>query len=591
MITQTQTRSIDSIQCAPQKTVRNKPAKKKISKAFLITSTILLTEELGDLLENRIFAPLEWEYYNYLEQNGYCTPEQVDDHLYEDEYFKEWMQQCRWFISAIFHHSIIGKNRITSKDRSSIPIPLSNKKFQEKYSQVFGWSKKRQYGRIPRGIDLLTEMGVLDRIGHRMGVHCTFFSFSKNIQKEIINVSCLSFGNSAEPFYKKERCYDINKGFVDHSIRKAMMEICQSSLKTRARVNGVQRNDLSNFDRRAGTKHCCEQDKVVKDKYRKVYELIQPTELNIDRLLREVIKYARKDDLGKAANLLGAIKSICTDGQYVGNRPFRVLYKPTFRPVVTGGRSFERGQGLQTLPAHLKGAVLEKYNPYNVDIKSSQLNCLRIAMERFGIKCKFLKRYKDIDSLCDALELNRKYRDSVKTLLYGTIFSAGDIKYFTYKKDAIAKGGLPELDEIYIPKKKSVSQKLRIELGTKRAKEAAINWTFVAKDLEVSLKQLATELAKTGRRFKDTQTFKNDVGIKLKMEDSKTYTQKGEVSKYASKTLLAHYVQGIETNFMMDTLLEKGVGILSLEHDGAILAESIDSVTKGILHLEYKELK
>ena len=288
-------------------------------------------------------------------------------------------------------------------------------------------------------------------------------------------------------------------------------------------------------------------DRVIK-RYRKALERVEPVTVNLSEIfnyrdeLLEKIK-SENDVMGNTSRLWQVEATICNIMQeftIVKHSPFIVKYYPKYKVAVVGGRLFEVHGGVQNLPSSVKAKSLIGRN---YDVKSSQLNIIRNLYKE--IKPKGVIFIKSVDDVASKLGIERKL---AKIVLYATIFSAGNIS-------------LSPRNSIYKAINKSFDKKntVRIILLWKRKSRSLIRAIHI-------ILNYCKGLSKRG-------TIKNAVGIAVKSSINK-------------KRLLAHIIQGMETEFLLRTVEKNQVS--ALEHDGFISARKVSSNNFMGLEIEMK---
>lgn len=509
---------------------------------YLINSSLRHTNEVGNFIEPHI------EYCMTL----YDGPKEKAL-LYEKE--------LRLTLQHMIHCSYIISNGHTQlQENGWIPIPLASPDFQRKHPMIVRHANSRTGGLgFTRCLDLLCETGILRKKAHNtQASKCTQFRLTSSFLSGLRSSMFTHVDNRAD-YLKLSRLYDITRpGMKSYGAATKMEGLIQIGI-----LRGMRKpkHDLTKLNEQ------CRQKKEVHHRYKQVFSTLKPIQFDLNKVLDYIVYLERK-----AAPLLYSSRILKKREQRKLNayarrkfqveynltmilergievikgsltdRKFIVQYMPCYCPTPIGGRMFELHGGMQNMPSALKAKCLIGQN---WDIESSQLSILKeLCTEN---KLYFdSEKYEDVQHIADHLEIKKK---AGKVVLYGTIFNAGDIRISPFS---------------------SIYSYLKYHLGrSAKAKRTMTKWQDYSTDLTAAILQLAYIFANSpSAKSRYGYTYTNAVGLKflVRPED---FTAKGNMSKRCLRQLLAHMIQGIETEYVLKTV-EAGAKVCSLEHDGFV---------------------
>ncbi|AXG66603.1 hypothetical protein JA13_200 [Dickeya phage vB_DsoM_JA13] len=251
-----------------------------------------------------------------------------------------------------------------------------------------------------------------------------------------------------------------------------------------------------------------------------------------------------------------------------------IKYYPTYRASGLGGRLFEESGGFQNLPRALKQRAY--CVGHNVDMQSSQLNILKMELQRHKIHCRMLNETNSISDFANQFNLPKEI---TKICFYGMMFSIGG----TMRRSAIADSQAMKSIRASVRKecrsralrRLSRAGKVRFEdlehltekLISSECERIRERWERETHSIVVSLEALCEAYIKSARKSGDGFVLTNAVGAR--------YSWSGEITSEIRKRILSHMITGIETDLLFSAIEENRVKhVYSFEHDGALLSSA-----------------
>lgn len=412
----------------------------------------------------------------------------------------------------------------------SVPFPyqLGNKHA----AGVFKQSRELPF---ERALEKLKQAGLIKIIPKDVeNCKCREFALSKRFLKQL-------FPGKRKEYLQREDRYTYLTNIYDKRQNPQTLEdlmILAASGKMRVKHKTSVR-DIPN--------------KELRERVKQVYSQLEPLCINLDALRDYCNQHPTSVNMGYYHNF---ISHLCDVGvEIISHKPLVVAYRQSYKAAKTGGRSFELGTGFQYLPKGIKWSCLAE--GYNYDIKGCQLEILRHELVQKGVSPKNLKRL-ETSYISKKLEVSE---DKVKNFRFSAIFSIGSVS---------------------LSLKSSTRKYLNKHLGSVEAERVLKRWKKLMKPLKEDLKQLVEHYLATGKRNRYGLCVKNAVGQTFNC----TYKKSGKGKEWQPHKmhckLLAHMLQGLESQAVYDFVAEHK-GICALEHDGFICLWKLD-VEKDWLH-------
>lgn len=442
----------------------------------------------------------------------------------------EYRLQLRRFLMHLDHCA--NYNRKVSPDEwTPIPYELGKRELP----MLFG----RHRDKATKGMLWLTqnrEHALVEvKLGSFVSGHCNEYRLKRDVRiglyKDLRNPDEAS---SFEEFKKTQRLYDISKPLADQ--RPITWDrVIKKALERGLTEPRHDTSHLRNF-------------RKARVRYKAAYAKLQPHVLNLDNMLYLLWLMQQSEplvngDLAESykinhlAQMTRGMETIFARGIVMvesENNQRLIAYKPEYRVALIGGRGFEIGGGFQTLPGWVKNLVSMGIN---YDIRNSQMSILQNQFDQRRISCDFLHN-RDLSSLCVFFDIPRSI---MKSLFYGLVFNAGRRVAYTHNASyhALLKG---------------------TNMRQEHAQMIIEHWNSATDELSNALKELNEQLWNERTNTK-CLTWGNPTGIPFQAR-RKTFSTR--------KQLLAHTIQGIETDFILKALENDANRVCALEHDGCI---------------------
>lgn len=358
---------------------------------------------------------------------------------------------------------------------------------------------------------------------------------------------------------------------------------------------GVPSHDLDSLDRNT--------DRAARKLYKEVLEQQEPIALTLLPIAEELSRLSHflSPQARSRYRLVfsNTMKILSGNFQCHNLDEMKISYLPTYRVSPVGGRLYECGGGFQNMPRSIKERCHIK--GYNHDMKSSQLNILKLEFERNNIRCASIRDHQSVAEFGAPFGLSK---DDTKVCFYATVFSIGQA---LHSKSCWHSEPLRVIAK---SKRSECIQKAAKQLGKKRKDHSMITpviklarkfmvketdrvrdtWNKENESLTLALESLCDAYISKARKAKENSVLANAVGVRFVWKT-------GEIDYKIRKQILSHMITGIETKFLFDMILSNGVKVFSFEHDGALISrarvssEGIEFVRKPFDEDSYQYFK
>lgn len=494
----------------------------------------------------------------------------------------EFRKQISHFFWHIIHCSMYSKKKKSHTINDLPYVPFPSELGRKKLPMVFGgfgeyegksWEVAKTKKNFWRALDWLQEH-VLDYTGYIFGNYGR--SRSYRIKLEILNKMYPYQVRSAQYIFSRARFCDPLLTRMDnlgHTIKEMLDSKGLTDLP-------FPNHDLSAIDRNTG--------RQTRKLYNTVLKRQAPNTITIIPILQELAKlshYHKASVRSKVILMYANLMSVLHSGFSVVDREKMIIsYYPRYLVGNIGGRLFEIGGGFQNMPKGLKQQ--SHCVGYNVDMRSSQLNIIKIELKKNNINCPLLDQ---VSSVGDFAEMFGMSRDETKTCFYGTVFSMGrsmqrsswaqssPIKVL--KENKRKEHHKRALSVIMRTEDEPISMKnivtAREALLDRSIEKVRAHWEEVTMPIVQALETLCDCYVSKARKSGDGYIATNAVGMRYWWQDKEPAFQ-------IRKKILSHMITGIEAKFLFDAILENDVKqVYSFEHDGALLSKP-DLISTGI---------
>ncbi|AXG67574.1 hypothetical protein JA33_200 [Dickeya phage vB_DsoM_JA33] len=375
-------------------------------------------------------------------------------------------------------------------------------------------------------------------------------------------------------------------------VGKTLLEILA---KKSVEALGMPSHDFDSLDRN--------RDRLTRKLYKDVLANQEPLTLTLLPIAEELSRLSRFQSLQARSRyrLVFSNTMNILSGRFTCHSldEMKISYLPTYRVSPIGGRFYECGGGFQNMPRSIKERCHIK--GYNHDMRSSQLNILKLEFERNNIRCASIKDHQSVADFGAPFGLSK---DDTKVCFYATVFSIGQALnakscWHSEPLRVIAKSKRTECIQRAAKqlgkKYRDLSMlepviKLARKLMVKETNRVREVWNKENESLTVALESLCDAYISKARKAKENSVLTNAVGVRFSWRtDSLDYKIR--------KQILSHMITGIETKFLFDMILSNGVKVFSFEHDGAliskasVLSEDIEFVRKPFDENSYQYFK
>lgn len=480
----------------------------------------------------------------------------------------EFRRQISVFFWHLVHCSVYNKVFRDKNELAFIPVPYSigHKELPLVFGTSSGYGAKATYAKrtetvFSRSLDWLME-NIVIASPYSYGADGKSRAFK--IREEIFDGMYPIRPKSAKDILTKIRyCKPhFTKGDM---VGKTIEKIC---VKRSKKHLTPPVHDLRSFDRNT-------QRKAVK-RYREVLERLSPNTISLRPIVNEIAKYSHYSRKSMRARVVllhsNLMAFLSNDFTLVELDRLIIKYYPTYRVSKLGGRLFEESGGFQNLPRAIKQR--SHCVGHNVDMQSSQLNILKMELQRHKIPCRLLNETNSISDFADKFNLPKEI---TKVCFYGMMFSIGG----TMRRSAVADSQAM----------KSIRSSLRKECRSKAMRRLAKKGKIRNTDLEVLTTKFVDVESENVRERWERETQSIVVGLEALCESYISSARKsgdgfvltnavgarfgwsGEVDSEVRKRVLSHMITGIETDILFTAIEENDVKrVYSFEHDGALLS-------------------
>lgn len=508
----------------------------------------------------------------------------------------EFREQVSTFFWHIVHCTLYNSKFKNVKRLPSIPFAWV---FGiQKLPMVFGsagshgsssrYSEKSRT-KFSRALEWLKE-NVLDVSGYKFGAAgsaCREFRIKRAIFDGMYPYS----PKTPEEIFGKVRYCSPN--FLRNTpVGKTLADILQ---KKSVEALGKPSHDFDSLDRN--------RDREVRKLYKDVLDKQDPLSITLLPVVEELSRLSKFTSAQAKARHRLVFSN--TMGILAGNftchsvDEMKISYLPTYRVSPVGGRLYECGGGFQNFPRSLKERC--HIRGYNHDMRSSQLNILKMEFERNNIRCSSIQNYKSVADFGEPYGLSK---DDTKVCFYATVFSIGQALnakscWHSEPLRVIAKSKRTECihraakqlgkkyrDSSMIEPVIKLARKLMVK-ETNRIRDV---WNKENETLTLALEELCEKYISKARKAKENSVLTNAVGVRFAWPTE-------EIDYKIRKQILSHMITGIETKLLFDMILSNGVRVYSFEHDGALISrakvssEGIEFVRKPFDETSYQYFK
>lgn len=475
-----------------------------MSEAYIIKSTVRHTKPFHDRFSETVFS---------VPFNG---PKRLR---------QEYYLQIRRFLVHLDHNQNYGY-----RSDSSMWIPVPYKLLWKEFPLVFGPNRTL----TTKAIHFLSKSkgGIIEVKPYVPSVRCREFRIKREIRAKWYGENHdLETSKSFIEYKSLQRGYDVSREL------KGQHSLSWGQMLEKAEKAGLGRPkppNVAHLRRYPGAQR----------RYKTAYSKMQPNQIDFDVILKVIWMLEAKtftnlseedQRIARLANLRSCLASILDSGVRVVSRDPEasstlIEYYPRYTVAAIGGRGFEMGSGFQNFPGWVKSAC--SLVP-NYDIKNSQLSILRLLLNQHKIPCTFFDEFPDLQAIAIGLGI---LRDDVKPLIYGLIFNGGATVFGPYSKAWI---------------------NLTFNYG-KRASAIQRHWNVMNRSLSVAIRQLIDALWTEGIKS-SVYSWSSPTGIRFQTEAR---------NSKAERQLLAHYLQGIESDYILSIIENPQNRVHALEHDG-----------------------
>lgn len=485
----------------------------------------------------------------------------------------EFRDQISTFFWHILHCTLYNSKFKNVKRLPAIPFPFVMG--SQKLPLVFGSgseyaAKSKLTGKsstsFTRALDWLRE-NVLDVSGYKFGAagsECRTF----RIKREVFEGMYPHCPKTPDDILRKTR-YCSPKFLRSTPIGKTLTDILA---KKSVNALGLPSHDLESLDRNT--------DRAARKLYKEVLSRQEPITLTLLPIAEELSRLSNFFSMqGRSRYRLVFSNTMnILSGNFTCHSldEMKISYLPTYRVSPVGGRLYECGGGFQNMPRSIKERCHIK--GYNHDMKSSQLNILKLEFERNNIRCNSIRDFKNVAQFGEPYGLSK---DDTKVCFYATVFSIGQALHSKscWHSEPLRVIAKSKRAECIRRAAKQLNKKHRdismIKPVVELARKLMVKETFRIRDiwnkenesLTLALEALCDAYISKARKAKENLVLTNAVGVR--------FTWRSDSIDYKTrKQILSHMITGIETKLLFDMILSNDVKVFSFEHDGALISKA-----------------
>lgn len=497
---------------------------------------------------------------------------ELSNYAIRPEKYDKTLEEMRIFLCDTINQTLYAfKQHMAYNHTWKRKLPISNKRLRKQYPCLLvkeRYFKGKSLFNARRGLDILLNEGIIKSHGYKRGVYCSSFSINPDIMDKITKSTIRSY--TVADILDEEHV-DLSTGEV-YSIRSLL----QYGSSSRIKAKGLQLPRDHTANERQYKRNI---DQILLNR--------KAVRLNVKSTIKNMLHYVNDRNLPKTRRLAylvqckAIILSILQNGfrsipnarSSSGGIHYKIEYFPQYKLAEIGGRIFEIGGGIQFLKSDVRS---KSRDGVDYDFASSQLNILKSLCKLYKIPCEDVDLTKLAVAATNIFKRTKAKtpiiitKQMLKPILYGLLFGAGTFSstaFTTLAADLSFYYGLSETN----------FAKLKAFL---RDKLSALSFT---------IKSLVEKLFKDNKYWvkQGTSVFycKNVLGLTFKTTKGRyTNTPSGvALRKRDQRRVLAHIIQGIEMNNLINVCLETGIQPSSLEHDGMLVDGYVNKKQQAVL--------
>lgn len=460
---------------------------------------------------------------------------------------KDTRKEMLMFLCDILNQSLFAISKgLATNGIWQRKLPIANVGLRKEWPNLLIKARRvsirnAQCPKIRRGIDILRAENILNWHGYTVGKRCSSYSVCPEIIDTIMNFSNKRLTisgvlNQEHVDLKTGEVYTINSllKYGGTSIHPHKLEVSTNSARVRAYKKRIDA-------------HLKRMKPVMVDMYALVKAFVAEYNASFWNSKKQQALYCQT--MASIFTILSKHRNTNSDKGTRSGISYVVEYYPRYKLASIGGRIFEIGGGIQFLKSSIRSKC--RYG-YDYDLESSQLNILKRLGRKFDIKIPDL----DLDELAKAMSIGcvKVSKSDVKPPFYGIVFGAGNISTTSLKM-------------------------LKADLHTddRRFNRIVAIFREKTRELRKAIKQLVEKLMKSDIwviQGKATYHCVNCLGLTFKTNYGRYHllnkTRKAVESR-DKRRILAHIIQGIEMDKVLQLVEHTGVQVSSFEHDGVLI--------------------